>query len=455
MSRTRLAAASVAVLVSAVVVGALGAGRGGSEPYLVRAVFDNASFVIPGETVKVAGVAAGTIDSLDLTADHHAIVVLRIDDPAMRPFRADAHCRIGLQSLIGEQFVECEPSRKRGGGVAPAPALAVIQSGPGHGQHLLPIAQTTTPVGADLLNTIMRVPERQRLPLIINELGAGLSGNGEALRAALRRASPALQQADRVVKVLADQDATLARLVDESDAVLGPLAARRRDVTGFVRHAGQTATATAQRGDALEADLAKLPAFLRHLGPAADRLGALADQTTPAVDALSSQASSVNAATARLGPLTKQATPALQTLGAVADRGRRTFPKLDALATGLGAVGTPLKPLSKDLAALSSSFDTTGGIEALMRFIYFYTGAVNGEDASGHYTRAGLDQSACIDHASQYNAGCGAKYFNAAAAATAAKAGVAANGAASGRGAAPAASPPPATGRLLDYLLGP
>ena len=31
----------------------------------MRAIFDNASFIIPGEDVKVAGVKVGTIDSLD------------------------------------------------------------------------------------------------------------------------------------------------------------------------------------------------------------------------------------------------------------------------------------------------------------------------------------------------------------------------------------------------------
>ena len=36
--------------------------RDGEEPYKVRAIFDNAGFVIPGEDVKVAGVKVGKID---------------------------------------------------------------------------------------------------------------------------------------------------------------------------------------------------------------------------------------------------------------------------------------------------------------------------------------------------------------------------------------------------------
>jgi ABC-type transporter Mla subunit MlaD len=443
MSRSRFAAGSAALLATAAVLGALGAS--GGDPaggrYLVRAEFDNASFITTGENVKVSGVTVGTVHALDVTDEHRAAVVLQIDDPAFRPFRRDAHCRIGVQSLIGEQFVECEPTEKRGGDRAPAAELPRIASGPGEGQHLLPVRQNASPVGADLLNDIMRVPEQQRLPLILNEFGAGLSGNGETLRAAIRRASPALQQADRLVQILAEQDRTLSRLVEESDAVLGPLADHRRDLTGFLEHAGQTGTATAQEGDALEADIAKFPAFLRELGPAADRLGALADQTTPAIAALAAQAPAVNEATARLGPLAEQSTPALKTLGDVADRGRRTFPELDALVSRLDELGTPLRPLSHDLAALASSFDRTGGIESLMRFISFYTGAVNGEDASGHYTRAGLGANACIDRVGELNDSCSAKYSKDSVA-TAARA-----SSATGR--------PGTTTQLLDYLLGP
>ena len=35
--------------------------------YRVRAIFDNAGFVIPGEDVKIAGVRVGQIDSIDVT----------------------------------------------------------------------------------------------------------------------------------------------------------------------------------------------------------------------------------------------------------------------------------------------------------------------------------------------------------------------------------------------------
>jgi ABC-type transporter Mla subunit MlaD len=409
---------SVAVFVTAVCVGAA-LGAGGEDDgggYRVRAIFDNASFVIAGEDVKVAGVNVGTIDSLDVDDQHRAVVVLKIDDPAFRPFRTDAKCHVGLQSLIGEQFIECSPTQVRGGDKALAPELPAIKDGePGAGQHLLPVARTSSPVGADLLNNIMRVPQRQRLPLILNELGTGVSGNGETLSAALKRSSPTLQKADELVAILARQNKLLAQLVDDSDASLAPLAKHRKDFGGFIKNVGASAAATAREGDALEQNFAKLPAFLRELSPTADRLGALADQATPAIRNLASEAASVNETTERLGPLATQANPTFKTLGKVADQGRKTFPKLDPIAAQIAELSTPLVPLAANLGKLSSSFDDTGGIESLMRFIYFYTGAVNGEDASGHYTRAGLGFTSCVQRAEladDSTIGCQAQFFD-------------------------------------------
>jgi phospholipid/cholesterol/gamma-HCH transport system substrate-binding protein len=435
--RRRLLMCLVAFAVAVAVGAALGAG--GSDDggtYRVRAIFNNASFVIAGEDVKVSGVNVGTIDSLDVDAKHRAVVVLKIDDPAFKPFRTDASCSIRLQSLIGEQFVECEPTRQRGGDQKPAPALPAIKKGqPGAGQHLLPVDRTQTPVGQDLLNDIMRVPERQRLPLIINELGAGLSGNGEALKSALKRSSPALQQADELVAILARQNKTLGQLTDDSSAILAPLAKRRKDLGGFIKNVGLTAAATARQGDAFEQNLSKLPAFLRELGPATERLGALADQASPAIDNFASEAASLNAATERLGPLAKQADPTLRTLGKVADQGRETFPKLDAVVSQLDKLGVPLEPLAANLGKLSSSFDDTGGIESLLSFIYFYTGVVNGEDASGHYTRTALGFSGCVDRATENAAGCSSNFYDA-------------------KGADASAARAKASSSLLGYLLG-
>jgi ABC-type transporter Mla subunit MlaD len=398
-------------------------GQSTSSGYMVRAVFDNSSFVIPGEEVKVAGVTIGTIHAVQLTQQNKAAVVLQITNKQFEPFRTDAHCEIGIASLLGEQFVQCTPTQPRSSGDPTPPALAAIKSGPGQGQHLLPVQNTTAPIGLDLLNDINRLPEQERLRLIISGLGAGLAGNGQELNAALQRADPALQQTDKVIAVLAGQDRTLARLTDESSRVLAPLAAQRRHIAGFVQHAGTVATASAAEGQAIEQNIGDLPPFLHQLRPAAARLSNLAGQLTPALASLGSQAPAINNAVTNLGPLAKTSIPAFKTLGNAAQRGETVFPQAHAVSEQLLSLGKPLVPLSTDLASVAQSFDNAGGIEDVMRFIYYYTGAVNGEDSLGHYIRALVEISACVPRSSHPLGGCGSTFgtttFGSAAAATA------------------------------------
>jgi ABC-type transporter Mla subunit MlaD len=412
---------------------------------MVRAVFDNSSFVIPGEDVKVAGVKVGTIRAVDLTAQNKAAIVLEIDNSRFAPFRADAHCEIGIESLLGEQFVQCTPTQPVPSGVAPAQPLASIASGPDKGQHVLPVQNTTTPVGLDQLADITRLPQQQRLQLVISGLGAGLAGNGQELNAALLRADPALAQTDQVIATLADQNHTLAQLTDQSDRVLAPLAAQRAHVGGFIQHVGTVAAAAAQQGAAIEQNLEAFPPFLRQLKPAAQRLDKLARQVTATLAPLQAQAPAINATVQKLGPLATSGTPAVKTLGNVAQRGEVAFPRINQVVGQLLNLATPLQPLASNLARLSSSFDNAGGIEDVMRFIYYYTGTVNGEDALGHYVRSSFEVGSCSARSSAKVGGCGSTF----ATTTVAKA--AASTPKRQRG----LTFPPAGRALLDYLLRP
>lgn len=387
--RRPVALAVAAGLALGMLVGVAANGSDGDD-YLVRAVFDNGSFVIPGEDVKVAGVVVGAIHDVDLTEDNKAAIVLRIEDPAFRPFRQDGQCQIRLQSLIGEQFIECAPTRPAKEGEQQAPPLEQVADGRGEGQYLLPLENNVTPVGADLLRNIQRLPQREGLRLIVNELGAGLAGNGPALRDAVRRANPALKELDRFIKVLAEQDRLLGRLIDESDTVLAQWVEKRRETAGFIDRAGATATAAAERGDDLERNFERFPAFLRELTPTARRLSGLADEMAPALNSLGRNAPAINEMIERFGPFSEAATPALSSLGDFADRAREQFPAIRPLVGDLGRLGRPLRPAADDLAKLFASFDDTGGIEELMKLIYFYTGTINGVDEQGHYARTSL-----------------------------------------------------------------
>jgi len=407
-----LAIACVLIAASVLVVFATGAddGDGDGGAYKVRAIFMNAFSVIPGEDVKIAGVKVGKVDSMDVTPDHRAAVVLRIDNAGFKDFRKDAECSIRPQSLIGEKFVECTPTQPRPEGAQEAPKLERIERGPGKGQYLLPVTQTSKPVDLDLVNNTLRLPYRERLAIILNELGTGVAGRGQDLRQAIRNADPALKETDKVLRILANQNKVLAELARNGDQVLGPLARDRAQVADFVTQANTVAQATAERSSDLEQNIAKLPAFLRELTPTMQRLGGLADQFTPVLSDLHSQAPSINRFVEQLGPFATAGTPALKSLGDTADVARPALVKSKPLIEQTGQLAKAAKPVANNLADLTTSLRDTGGFEQLMDWIYYQVAAINGYDEAGHYLRAGLLLNQCSAYSITFSAACSAKF---------------------------------------------
>jgi phospholipid/cholesterol/gamma-HCH transport system substrate-binding protein len=412
MMRVRLTAVAVAIAAAALVLVIFGTGAGDDHKgdYKVRAIFSNAFTVIPGEDVKISGVKVGKISDLDVTPDNKAAVVLDITEPGFKDFRKDATCTIRPQSLIGERYVECTPTQPRAEGDAPAAELQQIKDGAGKGEFLLPDSQTIKPVDLDLVGNIMRLPYRQRLSIIINELGTGLAANGGDLRQAIQEADPALQQTDRVLAILADQNKTLSQLAKNGDAVLAPLARQKDKVADFVDKADKTAVASAERRSDIEAGLQKLPAFLQQLKPTMQQLGGLADQMTPVLNDLNSSAPQINQFIKQLGPFSAAGTPALQSLGDTADVGDQALLKAKPIVGDLRDFAGQAKPTVDSLQGLLTSLRTTGGMERLMDFLYFSAASTNGYDTLGHYLRAVFVLTSCTTYVTQRVPGCGANF---------------------------------------------
>ena len=408
-----IAAVGVALIGGIIALSVDGLPKSQDKAYKVRAIFDSAFSVIPGEDVRVAGVTVGAIDSLDVTKDNKAAVVLRIDQSGFADFRRDATCEIRPQSLIGERFVECTPTQPRAPGAQPPPALATVPKGQdGAGQHLLPVTRTGKQVDVDLLNNIMRRPFRERFAILLNEFGTALAGNGAELNRAIRNANPALLQTDRVLRILAQQNRVLADLARDSDTDLAPLARRRQQVADFIVKANETAQATAERRDALAAGFRLFPGFLRQLQPTLQRLGSFSDEATPVFADLRAEAPSLARFAKALGPFSEASIPAIESLGKTSDIGKVAVPKTLPITKDVAALAREAQPLAANLRATLESLRDTGGIEGLMNYIFFQVAAINGYDAAGHYLRAGLIVNTCSTYVVEPTAGCQAKFGN-------------------------------------------
>src|SRR4051812_29897966 len=151
MRRVLLTAAVAALVVTFALVSAAGGDDGSGGTYEVRAVFDNGGFIVNGENVRIAGANVGAVKSVDVSLPDEivacrngsedasqcpdgsgqavpgkAVVVLDITDGGFQDFREDASCLIRPQSLIGEKFVDCRPTKPRAPGSNPPPPLKQI-----------------------------------------------------------------------------------------------------------------------------------------------------------------------------------------------------------------------------------------------------------------------------------------------------------------------------------------
>lgn len=424
MRKALIAIAAVAAIVLVVV---LVSGGGGDNGYVVRGIFDNSSFMVEGEEVRVAGATVGKIESVDVTmpgeVDSYsksgkpqaipgkAVVVMKVEDPGFQDFRQDASCLIRPQSLIGEKFVDCRPTLPRAPGTEPPPPLNKIPDGqPGAGQYLLPLENNSTSVDPDLVNNIQRLPYSQRFRIILNEFGAGLAARGEDIEEAVKRANPVLRDADRLFGILASQRDQLRQLASDSEQILDPLARQRSHVAGFISNAGAAAEASAERGEDLEASLSKLPAFMREFRSTLRSLQGFSEAGTPVFEELGRAAPSLTSATRALTPFSAASTVSLKSLGAT---GEAAGPKLRAAdpivrkATELAQTGA--KPTT-ELAKLLVSIKQTKGFDRLVDTIYSGAGAVNEFDQYGHFLRSLVAIVDCLEYETSERGQCNANF---------------------------------------------
>ena len=398
-------------LVLVAVVAALGAAGGSQDDgaYLLRAVFDNGSGLRTGMDVRVSGIEVGSVRSISLDQSRptvpRAVAVIEITDRTAARFRRDGRCAIRSATLLGDRFVDCELTEARAPGESPAPLLPVVEVD-GRRQHLMTVERTSSPVDPDLLLDVFRLPVRQRLSIVINELGTGLAGNGEALREAIRRADPALLQLDRTLSILSTQRRAIARLADSSDRVLAPLARERERLAGFVTHGNRLFQAVALRRAALRETFRRMPAFLRELRPTLRELDGLTGQAGPALADLDAAAGDLSRATEALEPAAEAGTRGLRALGEAAPAqaggltdARPVFARLARVTPGGRRVWT-------DLDRFLQSLDRSGGFERLVEAPMAVGLTSNGFDRYGYYSRANAVVTTCTTYVVRRTSSC-------------------------------------------------
>ncbi len=392
----RVVVAALLVALAGAALASAGAGGGAAERRY-RLVFDNAFGLVVGADFKVGGVAVGQVDDLDVNRpDARALVTVTVDDGGFGALRRRARCSIQPQSLIGEYFVDC---RQRSGGAVLAPGGTI------------PVAQTESPIPADLVANVMRRPYRERFSIILGELGAGLAARGEDLDATIRRSLPALGETNRVLGILERNRRTLQSLTRDSASVLRVLGRRRQDVGRFVVEARDAAVTAAERRAELRATFRRFPAFLDQLEPTMRDLGTASGRLAPTFADLRAAAPSLTRLLRTLAPFNRALEPALTSLGTAGASGRRAAREAAPLVSALGTLGANAPEPAKNAAlvlgdlddrsrAVSRDPDSPGGLgytgfEALLQYVFDQSQALNIFDQRGYILKINALANEC------------------------------------------------------------
>lgn len=363
-------AAAVAVIATVAVV--VPGGDGADPRTVVTATFEDASPLVPGNEVKLAGVTVGTISDIALQ-DGLAQVSMELDESAL-PIYQDASVDIVSKDLLGERFLVFDRGSPEAGTAGDFPVLP-------------PERSTRSADLQDVLDTVDD-PTGTALAMLVTALGEGADGNGEEIAAAAAALAPAMEQTGELARLLGEQNEVLTRLVDSAEPVATALAADEgRSLDQLVGSTEAMLAATAAERPELQAALERLPATLGNARRTLAQLSGVADNTAATLGELRPITDDLTTIDDELRRFADAADPALASLPPVLERAERMLDEAAPLTAALRSGGPELRsvagsarPLFEDALSLR--------LTNLMNFLQGWSLSTSSYDAISHYFRA-------------------------------------------------------------------
>ena len=411
---------AVLALVSYLVFG--GRGPLSGSPFVLRAVFTTQTELHMPSDVRIAGVNAGKVVSVQRVGNagssQAAILTMHLN-PSALPIHQDATIAIKPKLFLeGNFYADLSPG---------TPSAPVVSSG-----YLLPAANTSGPVQIDRVLAALTANPRSELQTLLQGIGSSLNAppgpgedatqdpivhgltGGQALNLALRY-SPDAFRASAIVNqaLLGTQPHDLEKVGTGNEELLRGLAASGNQLSSFVTTFNATLGALAARQQALSDTIAILPRWLSATNAALGPLDAsyvptqrLARALIPGINQL---APTINAgipwlkqatllfSKPELGNLLADLTPAVQNTGSSLTATRRLLHQADLFArcfshnivpTGNERIQDP--PNTTGYQVYQEVFQSSVGLAS----------AAGNFDGNGRYTRALAGGGATLIHTS-------------------------------------------------------
>jgi phospholipid/cholesterol/gamma-HCH transport system substrate-binding protein len=292
-----IAAVALAVVVVAVIL------LSGGTNYQVKLVFADASQIVKGDQVEVAGNAVGSVSNIALTPNGQAQLTINIGDSSYVPLHQGTEATVRLASLSGiaNRYVDLR--------LGPASAPKIPSGG------VIGTEDTTSAVDIDELFNTLNPPTLKGIQNLIQGAGSQFAGKGAAAQAAWQYLNPAVASSSTLFQELDRHDGgDFTNFVVQSSKLLSTIAGRSADLTALVKNLGTTTQALASQSTALGQSIQRLPGFMALADTTFVNLRNSLDALTPLVNVSKPVAPKLQKFLAQLRPLAQNAVPTVRDL---------------------------------------------------------------------------------------------------------------------------------------------
>jgi phospholipid/cholesterol/gamma-HCH transport system substrate-binding protein len=276
-------AALVALVVAAVALILIFSGNG--DEYEVTAEFENASQLVTGNEVVIAGQPVGKIKEIELGDDGAALVTFTVDD-AYAPLKRGTKATIRSFSLSGianRQIQLTLPAEGDSKQSYPGGATAAgdeIEDG-----GMMTQSETVSEVDLDEIFNTLDARTIRNLKKVIKGFEVSYDGVGRQANKGFRYLNPFLSTSRRVFSEINRDERALESLIVDGSKLSGALAERAPDLEQLVGNLNRFQGALANQKESLSEAVAEFPDFMRQANTTFVNLRAALDDVDPLVDA--------------------------------------------------------------------------------------------------------------------------------------------------------------------------
>ncbi len=294
-----IGAVAIAVIAVAVIL------LSGGPSYKVYAIFQNASQIVSGDQVTVAGNPIGTVGSLTLTPQGEAKLELDISNSTYEPLREGTIATVRDPSLtsIANRYVDLR--------LPPQSAPTIPNGG------TISTAYTDSAVDLDQLFNTLDQPTRRALQEVIQGSAAQFNGRASQAQAAWQYLNPSVDAASTLFSELNRDTGRFTNFLVKTSNLFSDIATRQSDLSGLVQNLSTTTGALANQHIALGQSIQDLPPFMRLANTTFVNLRSALDDLKPLVDDSKPVAPKLQQLLVQLRPLAQDAVPTVQDLSSV------------------------------------------------------------------------------------------------------------------------------------------